>query len=392
MLQRSPDKPFASLADIAACRTMLRGGSRSFFAASLVLPRGIRESATGLYAFCRMADDAIDHGTDRPRALAELRNRLARIYAGDPVDIAADRAFADSVGRHGIPKSFPDALLEGFEWDSANRRYGDISELKAYGVRVAGSVGAMMAMVMGVRDPYLLGRACDLGVAMQLTNIARDVGEDARAGRLYLPLDWLRDAGIEAESWVARPVFDERVAGVVQRLLAAAEELYTRADAGITNLPSSCRPGMYAARLLYAEIARRAFWPMPCWRPRGARPRWAQRFLTRRATCSTARAKRAVISRPCLRNPGVNAPAGRGSRIASFGSSICSSGSSGASAPGNRRRTSLRRDCIAHQGERGIRNGSRHCTQRERKRFREIFSWNAETCVPNRFVSSRLRP
>jgi len=245
MLQRSPDKPFASLADIAACRTMLRGGSRSFFAASLVLPRGIRESATGLYAFCRMADDAIDHGTDRPRALAELRNRLARIYAGDPVDIAADRAFADSVGRHGIPKSFPDALLEGFEWDSANRRYGDISELKAYGVRVAGSVGAMMAMVMGVRDPYLLGRACDLGVAMQLTNIARDVGEDARAGRLYLPLDWLRDAGIEAESWVAR---------LVQRLLAAAEELYTRADAGITNLPSSCRPGMYAARLLYAEI------------------------------------------------------------------------------------------------------------------------------------------
>jgi phytoene synthase len=254
MLMRSTDKPFASLADIAACRTMLRGGSRSFFAASLVLPKSIRESATGLYAFCRMADDAIDHGTDRPRALAELRDRLARIYAGDPLDIAADRAFADSVGRHGIPKSFPDALLEGFEWDSGMRRYEDISELKAYGVRVAGSVGAMMAMVMGVRDPYLLGRACDLGVAMQLTNIARDVGEDARAGRLYLPLEWLRDAGIDAESWVARPVFDQRVAGVVERLLAAAEELYTRADAGITNLPSSCRPGMYAARLLYAEI------------------------------------------------------------------------------------------------------------------------------------------
>jgi hypothetical protein len=149
MLMRSTDKPFASIADIAACRTMLRGGSRSFFAASLVLPKSIRESATGLYAFCRMADDAIDHGSDRPRALGELRERLARIYAGDPLDIAADRAFADSVSRHGIPKSFPDALLEGFEWDSGMRRYSDISELKAYGVRVAGSVGAMMAMVMG---------------------------------------------------------------------------------------------------------------------------------------------------------------------------------------------------------------------------------------------------
>jgi phytoene synthase len=89
---------------------------------------------------------------------------------------------------------------------------------------------------------------------MQLTNIARDVGEDARAGRLYLPLDWLREAGIDAEVWLARPVFDQRVAGVVRRLLQAAEELYTRADAGITNLPSSCRPGMYAARMLYAEI------------------------------------------------------------------------------------------------------------------------------------------
>lgn len=233
---------------------MLRDGSRSFFAASLVLPKSIREPATGLYAFCRMADDAIDHGTDRVAALAELKERLARIYAGKPSNIAADRAFADSVSRYAIPKSFPEALLEGFEWDSRNRRYADISELRAYGVRVAGTVGAMMAMVMGVRDTVLLARACDLGVAMQLTNIARDVGEDARAGRLYLPLDWLRGAGIDPEEWLARPVFDGRLAQVIRHLLAAADELYARADAGIANLPSACRPGMYAARLLYAEI------------------------------------------------------------------------------------------------------------------------------------------
>jgi phytoene synthase len=254
MPMRSTDKPFATIADVAACRAMLRGGSRSFFAASLVLPKSVREPATGLYAFCRMADDAIDHGSDRVQALAELRERLARIYAGRPLDVAADRAFADSVGRFGIPRSFPEALLEGFEWDSRNRRYADFSELKAYGVRVAGTVGAMMAMVMGVRDPVLLARACDLGVAMQLTNIARDVGEDARAGRLYLPLDWLREAGIDPEAWVERPFFDARVAGVIERLLAAADELYTRADSGIANLPSACRPGMHAARLLYAEI------------------------------------------------------------------------------------------------------------------------------------------
>jgi phytoene synthase len=248
------DNVFASVADVAACREMLRGGSRTFFAASLVLPRSVRGPATGLYAFCRLADDAIDHGRDRHAALAALRDRLDRIYAGQPLDIAADRAFADSVNRFAIPKAFPAALLEGFEWDAGNRRYENLSALNAYAVRVAGTVGAMMAMVMDVRRPELVARACDLGVAMQLTNIARDVGEDARCGRLYLPLDWLREAGIDAELWLARPQCDARLKSVVARLLKAAAELYARADAGIANLPTACRPGMYAARLLYAEI------------------------------------------------------------------------------------------------------------------------------------------
>jgi phytoene synthase len=201
-----------------------------------------------------MADDAIDHGVNRELALAELRERLDRIYAGNPMGIPADRAFADSVSRYSIPKAFPAALLEGFEWDSSNRRYQNLSQLKAYGVRVAGTVGAMMAMVMQVRDPAQIARACDLGVAMQLTNIARDVGEDARAGRIYLPLEWMRAAGIDPEAWLRRPGFSVELSGVIGRLLQAADELYRRADVGIANLPPACRPGMYAARLLYAEI------------------------------------------------------------------------------------------------------------------------------------------
>jgi phytoene synthase len=252
----SSDKSFACLADVAACRAMLRGGSRSFFAASLVLPRSVREPATGLYAFCRMADDAIDLGGDKGLALQDLRARLDRIYAGDPRADAADRAFADAVSRFAIPKAFPLALLEGFEWDSQNRRYDDLSQLIAYGVRVAGTVGAMMAMVMEVRDPALIARACDLGVAMQLTNIARDVGEDARCGRLYLPLEWMRAANIDPQEWLERPVYNHNLSVVIERLLAAAELLYERSDAGIAKLPTSCRPGMYAARLLYAEIGR----------------------------------------------------------------------------------------------------------------------------------------
>jgi phytoene synthase len=252
----SSDSLFASVADVAACRAMLRGGSRTFFAASLVLPKSVRVPATGLYAFCRMADDAIDQGSDRGAALSGLRARLDRIYAGDPQAIAADRAFADAVLRHGIPQAFPSALLEGFEWDSNNRRYENLSQLKAYAVRVAGTVGAMMAMVMGVRGRALIARACDLGVAMQLTNIARDVGEDARLGRLYLPLQWMREAGIDPDAWLERPVFDGRLRVVLKQLLQAADALYARSDSGLAKLPAACRPGMVAARLMYAEIGR----------------------------------------------------------------------------------------------------------------------------------------
>jgi phytoene synthase len=253
----------ASAADVAACRATLRGGSRTFFAASLALPRSVRKPATALYAFCRMADDAIDQGADPAAALAGLRERLTRVYSGDPADDPADRAFADCVTRASIPHEFPLALLEGFEWDSAGRRYADLSQLTRYAVRVAGTVGTMMAMVMGVRDERLLARACDLGVAMQFSNIARDVGEDARNGRLYLPLDWLTAEGIDPEEWMARPVPGRRLASVIERLLAEAELLYARSDAGLAQLPAACRPGMYAARLLYAEIghevARRGF-------------------------------------------------------------------------------------------------------------------------------------
>ncbi len=110
------------------------------------------------------------------------------------------RAFAAVVSCHEIPRALPDALVEGLAWDVAGRSYDTLAELEAYAARVAGAVGVMMALVMGTRDAGALARAADLGVAMQLTNIARDVGEDASMGRIYLPRQWLREAGIEPES------------------------------------------------------------------------------------------------------------------------------------------------------------------------------------------------
>ena len=240
--------------DLQACRRLMRGGSKSFFAASLLLPARVRAPATALYAFCRLADDAIDLGDDAHAAMVALRERLDGIYAGTPADIDADRALACAVRRHDIPRELLDALLEGFLWDAQGRRYETLAELHDYAARVAGAVGAMMALVMGTRCHQALARACELGVAMQLTNIARDVGEDARNGRLYLPRRWMAEAGIDTEPWLRKPVFDGRIAAVVQRLLREAETLYARAEHGIAALPRDCRPAIRAARLVYAEI------------------------------------------------------------------------------------------------------------------------------------------
>jgi phytoene synthase len=230
---------------------MLRGGSRSFHAASLLLPRKVYEPAAALYAFCRQADDAIDVVGGCVDALNE---RLQLVYAGMPLPYCADRALAAVVASHDIPIALPRALLEGFAWDEQGRRYEDLPALLEYAGRVAGSVGAMMAMLMGVRAPDIIARACELGVAMQLSNIARDVGEDARAGRLYLPLRWMREAGIEPAQFIAAPEFSTALGGVVARLLRVAEGLYGRGGKGIACLPFACRPGIAAARFLYAEI------------------------------------------------------------------------------------------------------------------------------------------
>jgi len=253
----------ATAADRAACRAAIRQGSRSFHAASLLLPPGVRQPAYALYAFCRLADDAIDRDAGGALALARLRRRLDRAYAGRPQPGAIDRALADVLAGYRIPRALPEALLEGLAWDASGRRYDGLPDLQAYAVRVAGTVGAMMALLMGVRAPDAIARACDLGVAMQLTNIARDVGEDARAGRLYLPADWLRSAGIDPDAWLAAPRFDPAVALVVARLLHSAETFYQRALPGMAALPRGCRPAIRAAAALYREIgqevARRGF-------------------------------------------------------------------------------------------------------------------------------------
>ncbi|MGQ0566213.1 MAG: 15-cis-phytoene synthase [Gemmobacter sp.] len=241
-------------ADMDHCRAAIRAGSLSFHTASRLLPARVRDPALALYAFCRLADDAVDEGSDKTRAVLSLRERLDLVYAGRPRNAAADRAFAAVVQDYAMPLALPEALLEGLAWDAAGRRYATLSGVLDYSARVAAAVGAMMCVLMRVRDADALARACDLGLAMQLTNIARDVGEDARAGRLYLPTDWLAEEGIDAQAFLAAPAPTPAIRRLTARLLAEADTLYAHARDGVAVLPLSCRTGIEAARRIYAAI------------------------------------------------------------------------------------------------------------------------------------------
>lgn len=241
-------------ADLDHCRRVIRTGSLSFHAASRLLPAEIRDPALALYAFCRLADDEVDEGGNKARAVLDLRDRLDLAYAGTPRDAPEDRAFAAIIEHYQMPRALPEALLEGLAWDAAGRRYASLSDVRSYSARVAAAVGAMMCVLMRVRDADALARACDLGVAMQLTNIARDVGEDARAGRVYLPLEWLAGAGMTPDDLFVAETASPALRTIVERLLGEARKLYLRSEAGIPHLPRAARTGIFAARLIYAGI------------------------------------------------------------------------------------------------------------------------------------------
>ncbi|MCA9565215.1 MAG: phytoene/squalene synthase family protein, partial [Myxococcales bacterium] len=192
---------------VAECNAIIAANSKSFHLASRLLPEDVRQRAVVIYAWCRRVDDAIDEcppGTEQ-EALARLHDELNAVYAepGDSqgesqVDIDHDvilRAFRSVVRERRIPRQYPADLLEGMRWDVEGRRYRTIETLYHYCYCVAGTVGLMMSHVMGVRRESALRNATHLGMAMQLTNICRDVVEDWQRGRLYLPESWLAEVG-----------------------------------------------------------------------------------------------------------------------------------------------------------------------------------------------------
>lgn len=264
-------------------REIMQKGSKSFAAAARLLPRDVRISAYLLYAWCRRCDDIIDgqelgRGADedgRPpqERLAWLRQETARALAGEAVEEPVFHALGLVARRHDLAPALPFELIEGFAMDVAQRRYETQEDILSYCYHVAGVVGVMMASVMGARDEDTLNRAADLGIAFQLTNIARDVLADAQIGRVYLPHAWLQQAGLTAQTMI-EPRNRAALAQVVARLLDLAEPFYASARVGIDRLPPRCAWGIATALRVYRDIGMKV-------RRRGLRA-WDDRISTSR--------------------------------------------------------------------------------------------------------------
>jgi phytoene synthase len=216
------------------CRRITREYARTFYFASACLPRATREHAYAIYGFCRWADNGVDDAVDRDEAadrLAIARRALDLAYS-DADAPAGLLAFRRTVRLRAIPRDLFEALLDGMEMDLDITRYATFEELDRYCYRVAGVVGLMMTHVFGYRSACCLPNALALGTAMQLTNILRDVAEDLRMGRVYLPQDELMRFGIDEAQLRAGRV-DDRFRDFMRFQIDRARRYYAEAEAGI---------------------------------------------------------------------------------------------------------------------------------------------------------------
>lgn len=249
---------------VAHSQDTIARGSKSFALAARLFDRRTRARALLLYAWCRHCDDEID-GQDlgaRPqqpvpalqaRRLEILQHRTRSALSGEPQSEPAFAGLQRVVHECRIPHRYPLELLEGFAMDVRGARYRHLDDTLRYCYHVAGTVGAMMARVMGVQDAAILMHGIHLGLGLQLTNIARDVMDDARAGRVYLPGEWLEQEHVSPtpDGVLAHPTETARVA---RRLLDAAAPYYISARLGMTRLPFRSAWAVNAAACIYRDI------------------------------------------------------------------------------------------------------------------------------------------
>ncbi|MEL6269232.1 MAG: phytoene/squalene synthase family protein, partial [Chloroflexota bacterium] len=236
------------------CNHITRFHSKTFFMASSLLPFEKRQATRALYAFCRITDDIVDNsGTveERRAHLEEWRRKV--INPRQPIDNPVAVAWADAQTRFDIPVGYADQLIDGVARDLTQTRYETFEDLASYSYGVASTVGLMAMHIIGYNSTEAIPYAVRLGVALQLTNILRDVGEDWRNGRLYLPLDELQEFGL-SEADVHSGCTDERWQAFMQFQIDRATRLYAESWYGIGMLNRDGRFAIAAAADLYRAI------------------------------------------------------------------------------------------------------------------------------------------
>nr|WP_210428408.1 phytoene/squalene synthase family protein [Novosphingobium sp. SG707] len=252
---------------VEAARESIARGSKSFAAASKLFDAATRERVWLLYAWCRACDDLADdqdHGgalgaqAGAAERLEQIRRLTARALGGDVTGHFAFDALGVVAAECGINAVHTGDVIAGFALDAAGWRPRTELDMLGYCYHVAGAVGVLMALVMGVdpEDGDTLNRASDLGIAFQLGNIARDIAEDHAAGRCYLPADWLAQAGVD-EGELMAPRNREALAAMVARMCATAQLYEASARAGAARLPFRCRWAVLSAAGIYGAIARK---------------------------------------------------------------------------------------------------------------------------------------
>ena len=237
---------------IAACEGITAEHSRSFYLSSSLLPRDKRRAMRVLYAFCRTADNLVDENTDQPLSgLCKLRDGISG--QGDLAGSAVLTAWPEIQARYRIPVCYAEQLLDGVARDLVQQRYCTFEDLSVYCYGVASTVGLMSMHITGFSDPQAIPYAIKLGVALQLTNILRDIGEDWDSGRLYLPLDELTAFGLDEED-IAAARMDDRWRDFMRFQIDRARRLYAEAMPAIGMLHPDGRFAVAAAALLYQGI------------------------------------------------------------------------------------------------------------------------------------------
>ena len=250
------------------CRRVTQRASKTFYWGSVFLPQPKRRAVWAVYALCRIVDDIVDEemnpdtpqighlsGSSTPKQeLDYWRSSLERVYErGGAGDNVVQRAWSDLLERYPVPLRPVLDLLDGVEMDLSINRYQSFDELYLYCYRVAGTIGLLTSPIFGYQDEKALQHAVDLGVALQLTNILRDIGEDARRNRIYLPQDEMQRFGY-TESNLMTGVVNDAFCELVRFQMTRADDYYQRSQPGVSLLSPDCRLAVRLSGTLYRGI------------------------------------------------------------------------------------------------------------------------------------------